>query len=358
VNTNGLCPLEHVACCREVPDYHEPVQQSFAPELRPGHLLDGRFRLVEPISRSGMAVIYRAEDERNQNQQVAVKVPHLRLESDPGFFSRFQREEEIGRRLNHPYVLKFLPVDGEKSRPYIVTEYLRGCTLAHLMNAMRPFPEKDALKIASLVCEALQHMHWRGVVHRDLKPSNVMICCDRTLRLMDFGIASAAASRRITLTGLTPTLGTPDYMAPEQVSNRQTDERTDVYGLGVILYEMLTGAIPFQNENPWVAMNNRVTGDPPAPRQLNPAISPEAEEIVLHALQRDPAARYQTAAAFKVELDSPEQVRVTGYCNHLEAPRWKLGLRETPVIAGSLLGIGFLTFQVFLFLVLRHALAR
>lgn len=162
VNTNGLCPLEHVACCREVPDYHESVQQSFAPELRPGHLLDGRFRLVEPISRSGMAVIYRAQDERNQNQQVAVKMPHLRLESDPGFFSRFQREEEIGRRLNHPYVLKFLPVEGEKSRPYIVTEYLRGCTLAHLMNAMRPFPEKDALKIASLVCEALQHMPWRG----------------------------------------------------------------------------------------------------------------------------------------------------------------------------------------------------
>ena len=358
MNTNVHCPLTQVTCFRDVPEYHEPVEPTFAPELHPGDLLDGRFRIVEPLSRSGMATIYKAEDLRHPNQPVAVKVPHLRLEADPGFFSRFQREEEIGRRLNHPYLLKFVAVDGEKSRPYIVMEYLKGCTLAHLLNALRPLPEKDALKIASLICEALQHMHWRGVVHRDLKPSNIMICCDRTIRLMDFGIASASASRRITLNGLTPTMGTPDYMAPEQVRNKPTDERTDIYSLGAVLYEMLTGAIPFQHENSWVAMNQRVTGDPVAPRKLNPAISPQAEEIVLHALQRDPADRYPSAAAFKVELDAPGQVRVTGYCNHLQAPRWKLGLHETPVIAGTLLGLGFIALQVALFLLLRHFLAR
>ena len=135
---------------------------------------------------------------------------------------------------------------------------------------MRPLPEKDALRIASLICDALQHMHERGVVHRDLKPGNIMVCRDRTIRIMDFGIASAADARKITLHGLTDTMGTPEYMSPEQVKNERTDERSDIYCLGAVLYEMLTGVVPFQNENCWVTMNNRVTGDPIAPRELNP----------------------------------------------------------------------------------------
>ena len=175
---------------------------------------------------------------------------------------------------------------------------------------------------------------------------------------MDFGIATSLSSRQITLTGLNPAMGTPDYMAPEQVKNQRCDERTDIYGLGVILYEMLTGVLPFQHEDPWVAMNNRVTGDPPAPRQVNPKISPEAEEIVLHALQRDPAARHPNALAMKAELDSPEKVQITGYCDRLQVPRWRLGFRETPVLAGTLLGLGIILLQVGLFLLLRHLRAR
>jgi serine/threonine-protein kinase len=356
VNQDVYCPLEQVTSCRDVPDYHEPVEPTYAPELRPGFVLDGRFVLDTPISRSGMATIYKARDTHNNNQIVAVKVPHLRYEADPAFFSRFQREEQIGQKLNHPFILKFLPVEGRKSRPYIVTEYLRGCTLARVLDALRPLPEKDALKIASLLCEALHYLHAHGVIHRDLKPSNIMICCDHTIRLMDFGIASDAAARRITMAGFSSMIGTPDYMAPEQVRTRRVDERTDIYSLGAVLYEMLTGAVPFQNENPWVAMNDRVTGDPAAPRKLNPALSPQAEEIVLHAMQRDPVDRYQSAAAMKADLDAPAAVRVTGFCDRLEAPRWRMGLRETPVISGTLLGVGFLAFQVLMFLLLSHHL--
>jgi serine/threonine-protein kinase len=117
---------------------------------------------------------------------------------------------------------------------------------------------------------------------------------------------------------------------------------------------MLTGTVPFPNENPWVAMNNRVTADPVAPRKLNPGLSPQAEEIVLHAMQRDPADRYQSAAAMKAELDHPEAVRVTGYCDRLEPPRWRMGFRETPVLAGTLLALGFIVGQVLLFLLLSH----
>jgi serine/threonine-protein kinase len=355
MNVNGSHPVGEITCFRDVPDYHDPVEHSFGPELRAGQLLDGRFAIVEALSRSGMAVIYQARDREREDQIVAVKVPHLRLEADPGFFSRFQREEEIGRKLSHPYILKFFPVE-RKSRPYIVTEYLRGCTLAHLLDALRPLPEKDALKIASLVCEALQHMHGRRVVHRDLKPGNIMICRDRTIRLMDFGIASAADSKKITLGGITATLGTPEYMSPEQVKNERGDERSDIYCLGAVLYEMLTGVVPFQNDNCWVAMNDRVTGDPIAPRKLNPALSPQAEEIVLHALQRDPDDRYPTAAAMKVDLDAPDDVKITGYSHRLRAPHWRLSLRATPIVAGTLLAVAFITLQVVAFFVLRRFL--
>jgi serine/threonine protein kinase len=358
VNKIDHPPLEQVASCCDAPDYHEPVEPTFAPELRPGFVLDERFVLEKPISRSGMATIYKARDTDNENQIVAVKVPHLSYEADPVFFSRFQREEQIGLKLNHPFILRFLPTGDHKSRPYIVTEYLFGCTLAHILGSTRPLPEKDALKLASLLGEALQYLHEQGVIHRDLKPSNVMICCDRTIRLMDFGIASDSAARRITMVGFTSVIGTPDYMAPEQVRNKRADERTDIYGLGAVLYEMITGSVPFQNENPWVAMNDRLTGDPVAPRKLNPGLSPQAEEIVLHAMQRDPVERYQSAAAMKAELDAPSAIRVTGYCNRLEAPRWRIGFRETPIIAGTLLALGFIAVQVLLFFLLTHHLAR
>jgi serine/threonine protein kinase len=350
----AACPLADVSCCQDLPEHHEPVEISYAPELRPGHLLDSRFRLIEPLSRSGMATIYKAEDVQDFGRTVAVKVPHLKLESDPGYFSRFQREEEIGRSLDHPFVLKFLPLNGAKSRPYIVTEYLRGCTLSHLIWRHKRLPERDALKITSLICHTLQYLHAHGVVHRDLKPSNIMLCCDGTIRLMDFGIASSSSSQRITLGGgFSPAMGTPDYMSPEQVTIRATDERTDIYGLGTVLFEMLAGAIPFQAENPWVAMNDRVTGDPPAPRKLNPDISPEAEEIVLRAMRRDPAERFQTAAEFKAALDAPGEFKVTGLCHRLEKPRFKLGMHTTPVIAGTLVGLGFISLQIAAFFLLR-----
>jgi serine/threonine-protein kinase len=349
---------DEIECFHDVPEHHDPVEPYFGIDVRTGQTLDGRFLLGEAISNHGMATIFKAEDLRDHGQTVAVKVPHLKYEADPNFFSRFEREEEIGRNLDHPFILKFLPI-AKKSRPYIVTEYLRGCTLSHLLNGGRMLPEKDALAIASLVCEAIQYLHERGVIHRDLKPGNIMICRDRTIRIMDFGIASSSASRKITIgSSLASHLGTPEYMTPEQVKNERTDERTDIYSLGVILYEMLTGVLPFKHDNCWVSMSNRVTGDPVAPRKLNPGISRQAEEIVLHAMQRDPADRYQTIKAFKAELDAPQKIFVSGYCDRLQSPRWKLGMREAPFITGTLIALGFFTLQFFGFLLLRHLMRR
>ena len=354
MKTSEAFPLQQVSSFRDIPEHHDPVNAQDAP-FQPGHVLDGRFVITEVLSRSGMATIFKAEDRQDNARPVAVKVPHLEYESDPTFFSRFQREEKIGLELNHPFILKFIPV-AKKSRPYIVTEYLKGCTLAHLLNAMRPLPEKDALKIASLICEALDQMHSAGIIHRDLKPQNVMICCDRSIRIMDFGIAREVLSRRITRMGNSSSMGTPDYMAPEQVQGKRADKRTDIYNLGAILYEMLTGQLPFQDENHWAALNARVTGDPPAPRKVNPELSAQAEEIVLRALQRDPAARYQSAAAMKAELDTAEHVRVTGLADRLQQPvAWKPGYFQRPwVLAAALLGPVVVGIVILLCLLLRR----
>jgi len=329
MNPNQLCPLEDVSCWRSVTEAHAPVDAHRLGELHPGDILDDRFLITEVISRSGMALIFKAQDLHNHNANVAVKVPHAEYESDAGFFARFQREEEIGLALNHPFILKFIPVTGPKGRPYIVTEYLRGCTLAHLLNAMSPLPEKDALKIASLLCEALQYLHGQGVIHRDLKPQNVMIGCDGTIRLLDFGLAKSTEWRRVTFAGCTPAMGTPDYMAPEQVKGKRGDARTDIYSLGAMLYEMLTGHTPFEGDNPLAAMNARVLGDPEPLRQLNPAISPHAEELVLHAMEREPARRHPSVTGLQAELDNLDLVQITGRCDRVaEVVPWRRKWRQ------------------------------
>lgn len=321
--------VEKKSYYRGLPVYHEPAPTPAGYDIQPGQTLDDRFFITETISRSGMATIFKAIDRRT-NEDVAIKVPFMEFESDPGFYQRFEREEEIGFLLNHPYILKFVPVD-YRSRPYIVTEYLRGYTLAHLLNSVRPMPEKDALKLAARLLQALAHMHEHGVIHRDLKPQNIMICPDGTIRVMDFGIAKAAEGRRVTFAGFTPAVGTPDYMAPEQVRGKRGDERTDIYSVGAMLYEMVVGVTPFscENENMFVIMNARVTGDPVAPRKRNPKVSPQLEEVILHAMERDPKGRYHSAAAMKAELENLEAVALTCRCDRLKKPSpWKNGEKK------------------------------
>ncbi len=328
------------------------------PELPTGHVLDGRLRIQATISRGGMATIYRAEDLRDAGRLVAVKVPLAKVERDPPSFARFLREEATGTKLDHPQLVRFLPAPWQKSRPYLVMEFLAGRTLAQVLAETRPLPEARALRIASSVCAALQHMHERGVVHCDLKPANVMVAEDQTVRLFDFGLAAPPVRSRSLLAPLIPVPGTPEYMAPEQVEHGPVDERADIYALGVILYELLTSETPFHRVDPWESACARLRGDPVAPRKRNPAVSPQAEEIVLHALQRKPEDRYATAAALQADLDAPEQIRISGYCDRLQPPRWRPSLQGTPVASGLLLGVSALGALVGLFFALRMFIAR
>jgi len=230
-------------------------------------------------------------------------------------------------------------------------------TLADRLAQQSPLPEAEALSIASKVCEALEHVHEHGVVHYDRKPGNVMLCPDGTIRLIDFGLAHTAVTARFTLSGGVPPIGSSDYVAPEQIKRKRGRKSVDIYGVGTLLYEMLTGKTPFPGDDPFVVASARLLGDPPAPRAMNPAISPQVEEIVLKALRRDPDERYPSAAAMKADLDHVEQVTVTGLSHRLQpVTRWRRTLRFARHIATwVLLPVAS---QVILFLLLWHHLTR
>jgi serine/threonine-protein kinase len=316
--------------------------------------MDGRFAIDETISDGGMASIYKARDLQEEGRPVALKIPHPNIEIDVELFSRFQREEQMGASLDHPSILKFVAVEN-KSRPYLVMECLEGETLYEVLKRRRALPEAEALSIAARLCDALEYLHARGIVHRDLKPENVMLCRDGSLKLMDFGIALYPQCRRLTFIGFAP--GTPHYMAPERVKGKRGDGRTDIYSLGAILYQMLTGVIAFDDSDITAIMNARVTGDPEAPRKLNPAISEQAEEIVLHAMARDPASRYARAADMKEDLSDPTRVPLTSRWRRLQpSTRWRRGMRRFgKVILWAVVPVGL---QVLFFFIVWHHLAK
>ena len=285
--------------------------------LHPGDQLD-HYRIEGLAARSGMASIFRATDVRT-GRQVALKVPHPEMESDPVFFERFHREEEIGNRLDHPGVMKVIAEDG-RSQLYLVMEWVEGRLLRQMLNEQGKLPAGRAVGIALRILDALDYIHRHGVVHRDLKPENIMIDAEDRIKLIDFGIAANAGSRRITFTKLSETMGTPDYISPEQVKGKRGDARSDLYALGVMLYEMLTGKVPFTGPNAFVIMNDRLLNHPVPPREIDPAITPQLQEIIYRALERDPAKRYASASEFRWDLEHPDQV---GVAERPELRDWK-----------------------------------
>ena len=235
--------------------------------LHPGDQLD-HYRIEGVVARSGMASIFRGIDLRS-GRQVALKVPHPDMEGDPLFLDRFKMEEEIGKKLDHPGIVKVLS-DEDRSQHYMVLEWVNGRLLRQILNEQRKLPPERAIRITLNLCDALEYIHSQGVVHRDLKPENIMVDAEDHVKLIDFGIAANAGSRRLTFAKLTQAMGTPDYISPEQVKGKRGDARSDVYSLGIMFYEMLTGKVPFTGPNPFVIMNERLLNNPIPPREVNP----------------------------------------------------------------------------------------
>ncbi len=276
--------------------------------LQPGQSVDG-YEVTGPLGVGGMSEAYLARN-RQTEARVVLKLPHPGLIGDPTAFSRFQREAEIGRRLVHPNVQRVLGsgrLPGSVA-PYIVLEYVEGEPFRDYLERHVPLPIDQAIGFANQLAQALSYCHGQGVIHRDLKPENVLITTDGVLKLMDFGIALLEGAKRVTWGSFSPAVGTPDYMAPEQVRGERGDERTDVYAVGVILFEMLTGQVPFHGDNPLAIMSQRVNHDAPRVDTLRKDVPLALAAIVRRALAREAAARYPTMADFAHDLTHLDQV--------------------------------------------------
>lgn len=256
--------------------------------------------IEEFVARGGMADIFRATDWRT-NQPVAIKIPHAEAQNDRSLMRAFEREERILQMFDHPGIVRVIR-EPDRTQRYMVMEWLEGRLLRDILNEHGKLPAERAVRIALSICDALESIHGDGVIHRDLKPENIMVDAEDRAKIIDFGIALTPASRRLTFSACSRAMGTPDYISPEQVKGKRGDRRSDVYALGMILYEMLSGQLAFPGANPLVVMNARLLSHPPPLRAVAPAISPQLESIVSRSLEIDPRKRYSSARNFASDL--------------------------------------------------------
>jgi serine/threonine protein kinase len=256
-----------------------------------------------------MSSIFKASNIET-GEIVALKIPQAEAESDVVFYDRFQREAAIGREMNHPGIPKVKVEAQQPSRLYFAMEWVEGTSLRQVLQREGKLPVDQAMAICVAICDVLTYIHERGVVHRDLKPENVVIGADQTVKLIDFGIAAKAGARRLTFGKLSNLMGTADYISPEQVKGQRGDARSDLYALGVTLYEMLTGQMPFRGTNPLAVMNDRLLRDPIPANIANPDLPPAWQTIVQRLLQRNPKDRYQSACALAFDLENPSTLDV------------------------------------------------
>ncbi|HEU4656749.1 MAG TPA: Stk1 family PASTA domain-containing Ser/Thr kinase, partial [Capillimicrobium sp.] len=262
-------------------------------------MVDGRYRVISRVGSGGMADVYCAEDTQ-LGRNVALKLLHRRFAEDREFVERFRREASSAASLQHPNVVAVYDRGQWDGTSYIAMEYLDGRTLKRVIDEEAPLPATRAIDLAVQILRAARFAHKRGVIHRDLKPHNVIVDAEGRAKVTDFGIARAGASD-MTQTG--SIMGTAQYLSPEQAQGLPVTPASDLYSIGIVLYEMLTGRLPFDGESAVTIALKQVNEAPPPPSRLNPAITPELEEVVLRALAKDPAQRFPDADAFILALD-------------------------------------------------------
>lgn len=279
--------------------------------LQPGDVLGG-YEIVEQLGAGGMATVYRAYQPR-LDRYVAIKVMHQTLSAEENFLARFQREARIIARLDHPHIVPVYDFDEHDGSPYLVMKYVEGETLEDRLRR-GPLPLPEVVRIMTAVADALTYAHEHGVLHRDVKPANILIDARGIPYLTDFGLARLAAGGSSTLSQGT-IIGTPHYISPEQaLGQAELDARTDVYSLGVVLYELVVGRVPFPGDTPFSVVHDHIYAPLPAPREVNPSVSLAVEAVLIRALAKKPDDRYPTPNAL------------------LEAFRAALG--ETPSVPG------------------------
>jgi eukaryotic-like serine/threonine-protein kinase len=271
------------------------------------------FRIESVVFRSTIATVYRATDLRD-NRTVAIKIPNPDVENDPTFADWFRREQEVSATLDHPGVMRVIN-DIRGAEPFTVMEWFEGKPLRQLLTEEQRLSTERSARIAVAICDALQYLHGRGIVHGDLRPENIIVGNDDQIKLIEFSGAAKAKARRLTLAKVAQISGASDYISPEEALGKRVDARSDIYALGIILYEMITGKQPFPQHDPV----GRVTSYPVPPREINPAISPQIQEVIYRALERNPQNRYARAAMFSRDILYLDQV---GISDRVELRDW------------------------------------
>lgn len=318
----------------------------------------GKYELIEEIGRGGMATVYKAWDATDQCY-VALKVLPTYFQHDTDFLKRFLHEAQSAAQLDHPNIVSVYEAGEVDGTNYIAMEYVEGGSLQGTLTG-KPIDLSTAISIVAQIASALAYAHAHGVVHRDVKPSNILLTKEGRALLSDFGIAKASEQSRITLTGTL--VGTPQYMSPEQADGRAVDHRSDLYALGVVLYQMLTGNPPFSGDTPLVVLHKQVYEPPLPPRALNPTIPVKVERVLLRALAKGAGERYQSAGELVVALQravaAPETKAITPLPERAAEPATVRARPITPLtptrgrklrvlplavaVAGSLLIVGLL----------------
>ena len=307
--------------------------------LAAGEKLD-RYTIIEAIGHGAFSDVYLATDA--DGAQVVLKCPHEGIIGDVATFDRFRREMEIARRLDHPGIQHSLDPGGDRTRPYLVMQYVEGETLREYLGRRGRLPIAEAVALVDGLAAAMGYAHGKGVTHRDLKPENVLVTPDGRPVVTDFGIALIAGARRLTWRWLTSQIGTPDYMAPEQIQGERGDARTDVYALGVILFELLVGRVPWEGDNPLSVMNQAVTRPAPSLRELDLTIPTPLDAIVRKCLRKDPAERYPDAAALSADLESWKDLDLSRFVFAAEERPPSPAGRRGPILLVAGISLGFL----------------
>ena len=265
-----------------------------------GRVLNNRYQMEQLLGTGGMADVYLATDTL-LGRHVAVKILHPQYAKDPVFIQRFRQEAQAAANLNHRNIVNVYDWGTDEGLDYLVMEHVEGSNLKDIILGGGPLLPERAVEIAVAICSALEAAHANGIVHRDIKPQNIIVMPDNQIKVMDFGIARAAGGSAMTQTGTI--LGTAQYISPEQAQGRTADPRSDLYSLGIVIYEMLTGKVPFDGESPVSIAYKHVREDPLPPAMMNPDISPELEAVVMKALAKNPENRYQNAQEMQADLE-------------------------------------------------------
>jgi eukaryotic-like serine/threonine-protein kinase len=298
----------------------------------PGQRID-HYEIIRPLGRGSASHVYLAQDWHAQ-QEVVLKFPHDEVIGGAAIFERYKREEEIGKRLDHPHIQRHLNVDEQRSREYLVMEYLHGRNLRAVMQERAPalLPPTEVQCILLQVCEALLYAHENGVIHRDIKPENILLLQGDDVKLLDFGIALLEGKQRGIWQGFSSPIGTPDYMPPERLRGREGDARADIYAVGVVLYELLCGRTPFEEHDGFPLVTRHISHDPPGLLRRNPSVSPALATLVMRAIRRDQARRYARMREVLNGLQCLDNVKPVDYV----PDRPKLGGRYRQAISIAL----------------------